>query len=390
LKGTGNVSVTRRIALLTNFLPHYRLPLLESLQQLVGNMRIFLSAKMEQDRNWQVFWGSLDVVLQKSFTFTHYFRNVHGYRDWSNIHIPYDTYTQLRRYDPEVIISGELGMRTAMSALYRIFHPKTKLILWATLSEHTEATRGMLRRIIRHWIMLHIDAAFVNGNSGARYLAKIGFSGPLFTIPYVINNDAFAGESTVRDDGVLRLLYVGQLIERKGVSFFLSVLIKWCRDNPDRSILLHIAGNGPEREKMNSVSLPQNLQVKLLGEFDPNELPACYHGASIFIFPTLGDEWGTVVNEALSAGLPVLGSIYSQAVEELVSDGNNGWIFNPFDTQATYCALDRAMRTEYTMLQEMSENARASIAKVTPAVVAKIIAGAVNDIANHTDLHVRS
>jgi glycosyltransferase involved in cell wall biosynthesis len=31
--------------------------------------------------------------------------------------------------------------------------------------------------------------------------------------------------------------------------------------------------------------------------------------------------WGLLVNEAMAAGLPVLGSVYAQAVEELVQDG---------------------------------------------------------------------
>ena len=49
----------------------------------------------------------------------------------------------------------------------------------------------------------------------------------------------------------------------------------------------------------------------------------------VLVFPTLADEWGLVVNEALAAGVPVLGSLYSQAVEELVRDGENGWTFRP-------------------------------------------------------------
>ena len=56
-----------------------------------------------------------------------------------------------------------------------------------------------------------------------------------------------------------------------------------------------------------------------------------YAKASLFAFPTLADEWGVVVNEAMAAGLPVLGSIYSQAVEELVEDGVSGWVFRPMN-----------------------------------------------------------
>ena len=67
----------------------------------------------------------------------------------------------------------------------------------------------------------------------------------------------------------------------------------------------------------------------MVGEQEPDALPALFAAADAFVFPTLADEWGVVVNEALAAGLPVLGSVHSQAVEELCAEGETGWIFDP-------------------------------------------------------------
>ena len=369
--------MARRVAILTNFLPYYRIPLYEALMPLLGDLRVFLSTRMERDRHWTVFWGKLDVVVQRSLTWTHNFRNVHGYRDSSQIHIPYDTFFQLRTYRPDAIISGEFGLRTFMSVLYGMAFPKTVLIVWATLSDRTEATRGRFRVMLRRWIVRRVDAVFVNGKSGARYLASLGFTGPIITIPQVIDDTAFLGESTIAKDEALCLLYVGQLIERKGLHLFLLVMRQWCVDHPDRSILLRIAGDGPERARLESVSLPPNLKIELLGDIVPNMLPAYYHSASILAFPTLGDEWGLVVNEALIAGVPVLGSVYSQAVEDLVREGENGWVFRPTDTRDTYNALDRALTADRETLGAMSLNARASIAELTPAAIAAKMANAI-------------
>lgn len=372
--------MARRVVILTNCLPHYRIPLYEALMPLVDHLQVFLSTRMERDRNWEVFWGKLNVEVQRSLSWTRRFRNVHGYRDSSEIHIPYDTFSRLRRYKPDAIISCEFGLRTVMSVLYRMAFPKTVLIVWATLSEHTEATRGRLRAMLRCWIVRRVDAAFVNGKSGARYLAGLGFTGPVFTTPYVIDNAAFLGESTVEKDDTLRLLYCGQLIERKGLYPFLSILRQWCVNHPNCSIVLRAAGDGPERNKLESVLLPPNLKMELLGNFAPDRLPSCYHAASIFVFPTLGDEWGTVVNEALTAGLPVLGSIYSQAVEELICEGKNGWVFDPCDRQNTYSALSRALTANRETLGILSLHARARIAEVTPDIVAATMAGAIQTL----------
>jgi hypothetical protein len=375
-------TMKRRVALLTNILPHYRIPLLIAVGKLVGELKVFLSARMERDRAWPVYWGALDVVVQRSLSWRRHFRNIHGYRDSSQIHVPYDTLFQLWRYKPEVVVSGEFGTRTAMATVYRILFPKTVLIVWATLSERTEATRGRLRVLLRRWILQRVDGAFVNGRSGAAYLRSLGFTGPTVTVPYIVDNAAFAPASKMHPRPMRRLLHSGQLIERKGMHLFLPVLGEWCKDHPQSSVSLRLVGDGPERNRIEQMELPANLNIEMTGNVPPASLPECYRDASIFVFPTLGDEWGTVVNEALCSGLPVLGSVYSQAVEELIREGKNGWVFNPVDPRDAYGALDRALAADGEMLEAMSGNAQASIAALTPEAVAATMAEAIQALWN--------
>jgi len=103
-----------------------------------------------------------------------------------------------------------------------------------------------------------------------------------------------------------------------------------------------------------------------MGDVAYDDLPGLYAQGGIFVFPTLADEWGVVVNESLAAGLPVLGSLYSQAVEELVRDGFNGWTFRPDRPDEMYAALDRAMGVDLDLLAAMRQNARNSISAITP------------------------
>ncbi len=72
-----------------------------------------------------------------------------------------------------------------------------------------------------------------------------------------------------------------------------------------------------------------NVKLEFLGVFQYDDLPEIYGSAEVFVLPTLADTWAVVVNEALLAGLPVLGSIYAQAVEELIQEGGTGWNFRP-------------------------------------------------------------
>ena len=91
-------------------------------------------------------------------------------------------------------------------------------------------------------------------------------------------------------------------------------------------------------------------------------MPGVYAEADILVFPTLCDEWGLVANEAMAAGLPVLGSLFSQAVEELVEDGRHGWTYRPDRDAECRDAIDRALSTSNDELAAMGRTCRERIA----------------------------
>jgi glycosyltransferase involved in cell wall biosynthesis len=326
---------------------------------------------MEKNRDWPVVWGQLDVVVHRSITISSRFRNPHGYVDQTHTHIPYDTLPLLWSYRPDVIVSGELGARTLMARIYKIFRPSTKLIIWATLSERTEESRGAVRKILRRWLLKTPDAVYVNGASGSRYIRSMGYGGPITVAPYAADNRVFLHPGTRERNNTLRLLYTGQLVERKGPYPFLKCLARWCSHHPERFVLLSVVGGGDQLDLLKSVQPPPNLQVQFKGSVAFEQLPSQYHEADLYVYPTLADEWGIVVNEAMIAGLPVLGSRYSQAVEELVQDGVNGWIFTPTDEQDTYDAIGRALESDVARLEAMSRRAVETVAGITQQAVAR-------------------
>jgi glycosyltransferase involved in cell wall biosynthesis len=361
----------------------YRVPLFGHIKQRVKHLRIFLSIKEVPDRDWHLFWGDLDVVINRTFTWVHRFQNLHGFMDQSVISFPYDTLWALWRYRPDVIVSSEFGMRTLSAAVYKMLFPKTKLLIWATLSEHTEASRGRRREALRRRLLRYADGVFVNGASGERYIRSLGFQkGPISAVPYTIDNQAFRGAVTRKDGDAKRLLFTGQLVERKGLHPFLIQLAKWCKDHPVKIVLLSIVGTGPELDRIRSIPLPPNLEIKYEGAASFQQLPSYYHEADIYIFPTLADEWGVVINEAMIAGLPVLGSRYSQAVEELVQDGVNGWLFTPSSVQDMYSSLDRALKTDSAKLDTMRCRAVEAVSKLTPNAMADRMAGTIQQVMN--------
>jgi glycosyltransferase involved in cell wall biosynthesis len=371
-----------RVALLTNILLPHRVALLEAFAPLVRQLRIYLSAANEPDRKQPIDWRSLDVTLQRAIRWSTKFQNVHGFQDVSHTHIPFETYFQLQSYRPDVVISGEFGTRTCFACLYRITHPHTKLLVWATLSQRTEATRGRLRIALRRWILRQADACFVHGADGEGYLRQFGYAKPVFHIPYVTEERHYQGESIVPEDDITRIVYAGQLIERKGIYPFSAALCAWCAAHPERRVVFRVAGEGAERERLKTLQVPPSLTVEFLGHLDTAEISLAYRSASICAFPTLADEWGLVVNEALSAGLPVLASQHAQASIELIQEGYNGWIFDPYDQASLYSAMDRALSLNRSALRTMASNAQASVADWTPQAVATRMAAAIRRVAS--------
>jgi len=281
---------------------------------------------------------------------------------------------------PDVVIAGELGLRTVQAVLYRRWlAPQTKAIAWATLSETTELARGRMRRLLRAYILPRADAVLVNGASGRRYVRS--FAVPeqrIFTAPQTTDLAPFQGISLERvPDSRRRLLYSGQLIELKGLHSLIAALRRWAELHSDRQVELWYVGDGPLRQDLESAPRPPNLVFRFIGHVQYGDLAKWYGQSGLLVFPTLADEWGLVVNEALATGAPVLGSLYSQAVEELVRDGENGWTFRPDRVEEMMNALDRALTMPEAELEAMRIRARRSVEHLTPAFVASRILDAV-------------
>ena len=378
---SGSGVETVRAALLTNFIAPYRVPLLECLQRRVGELRVFLSTRMEPDRPWRPEWGDLKVVVQRTITLTRHLRRPGGIRQQLYIHLPYDTLPQLLRYCPEIVISGEMGARSFQAALYRLFRPRSRLLLWATLSEHTERNWGAGRRILRRFILRQADGVLVNGHSGARYVTGLVAGSRAFIINQPVDTALYADTPLARSPAeAWRLIYSGRLIAQKGVLELQRALATWAERHPQRSVEIVWAGNGAAAAELAAAALPDNLRQSFTGHVDYAELARLYATCGALILPTHFDEWGLVVNEAMASGLPVLGSIYSQAVEEMVEEGRTGWLFDPLRPESLAAALTHFLDAPAEQLAAMRAQARARGLAITPESVADRITTAMKAV----------
>ena len=368
-----------RIAFLTNCIPPYHKPVLDALATRYGrdNFRVLLSTPMESNRAWGLEWEGLDVVVQRTVTVGGHWRHPRGFSESTEVHFPLDTLSQLSRFSPDVVISTELGFRSLLAVGYTKLRSRSKAILWTEVNASTEHGRGMLRGIVRKLLAGQADGFLALGEDGMRYMRSLGAPAQkLFKLAYTADVSRFKATSVERKNE-RRLLYVGQLIERKGLLPFTAALKRWAEENSEQEIDLTFAGDGPLRQVLQAEAGPRNLRLEFLGNVMYQDLPQVYAKAGVLVFPTLADTWGVVVNEAMAAGLPVLGSIHSQAVRELVIDGKNGWTFRTDCPDEMYQVIDRCLTSSAQTLQAFGMEACKTAMDLPPARIANMIHAAI-------------
>ena len=356
-----------KLALLTNYLPPYRRPLILELQKHFDEVRVLVSTSRARLHEVAFAHDGLNVHLQRGLNWKRTWRTAR-FSEQVDMHIPLDTVVQLGRFQPDLILTGEFGARTIQASLYGAA-AGVPVWVWATLTDHLEVERDRARQQVRRWLLRRVNGVVVNGSSGARYVRALGPAGlPVEIIPQTSDIAAFLRlplERTVEERKTL--LLVGRLAPGKYVQETLAAARELAREMPLRLV---VVGDGPLRDAVaaEARSVPG---LTWAGYVDFERLPEWYARAGVLMFPTLGDEWGLVVNEALAAGMPVMGSVYSQAVQELIEPGVNGWHFRPDSVADVREAMRRVLLTDHASLARMGNDARQSIARLTPASVAE-------------------
>lgn len=137
-----------------------------------------------------------------------------------------------------------------------------------------------------------------------------------------------------------RLLYVGRIDERKGVSDLLTAL-----GELPASSTVTLVGDGDRRELAHLRDLSAQLgvahRVKELGMRSTSELVEIYADADVLVFPVRWEEpWGLVPLEAMAAGCPVIATGQGGSGEYLAHE-DNALLVEPGNPSALATAVKR-------------------------------------------------
>jgi len=122
----------------------------------------------------------------------------------------------------------------------------------------------------------------------------------------VIPNGVDVRRFTPGPDDAAGVLFVGRLIERKGVDLLIEAFARLAAEFP--WLTLTIVGDGPERPRLEAMARERGLgtQVRFRGHLDRDELPEVYREASILVLPALSEAMPNVVLEGMASGLAII------------------------------------------------------------------------------------
>jgi len=151
------------------------------------------------------------------------------------------------------------------------------------------------------------------------------------------------------------LLGVGAFTRKKNWVRVLEIITKLNED-----IIFVLIGSGEQLTEIISRSKQLNVEDRTIiaGEKSGQLLDEYYKASDIFILPSLYDQFGFVVVEALSAGLPVLCSKYAGS-RCFIKDGYNGYVIDPDDD------FSGNISSSLSNFEDMSRNARETVRSST-------------------------
>lgn len=159
------------------------------------------------------------------------------------------------------------------------------------------------------------------------------------------------------------ILFVGRLVERKGVIY----LIKSMKEITSKNVHLVIVGGGEEfqtyQKLINNLNLKNN--ISLMGWISGSELGMLYKISDIFVCPSIIDSrgiteyLGLVIPEAMYSGLPVIATSVGGIVDT-VQNEVNGLLVNQKDSKAIAKSIDRIISDE-KLKKKIIENSKITV-----------------------------
>lgn len=353
----------KRVAIITNIPAPYRVDFFDFLQKNYKEYQftIIYSSKNEDNRTWKideakmnncVFLTSKTIKIKKRY-------------DNYYLHIPVGVCKTLEEIKPDVVVGSEYNP-TILRAIQYCKRKKIPFVSWTDGTLFSERNRNFVQKFLRRYVISKASSYIGSSTKSKEAQIFYGANEKKCHVSLLsVDVDKYIQKSQGTGNG--KILCVGSLIERKGVDLLLNALSKTI--NPFN---LYLAGGGEEMENLKKMAKKLGISeyVHFLGQLSREELLVHYADSDLFVLPTREDCFALVILEAICSGLPIVCSKYADGAYDMIEDGKNGFIIDPYDTTAFAEKIDQLLKN-HELAQKMKKESEKVIDKFRFASIAK-------------------
>ena len=270
---------------------------------------------------------------------------------------------QIKKTQPDFIHSHWLFPQTLAAVLaIKTCARKPKLVSTSHGAD-VYSLRNKICLKLKKWIIKNTDTFCVVSHPMKQYVAvTVGIEADkIHVCPMGANIDDVFVPGVPENRNSKQLLYIGRLVQKKGVKYLLNALSTLKQKN--KSFKLVIAGYGPEEANLKALTTSLSLErnVEFRGSSSHLELAALCKESETAIFPFIESEngdtegLGLVLIEAMGTKCPIIaGDVPS--ISDLVVHNETGIVCDPTDTELLANNILKSLN-DHELSQQMAESA---------------------------------
>lgn len=260
----------------------------------------------------------------------------------------------IKRESPDVIISY-IESPSIIAAIAKLFCRHVKLIV----SERNTSQGNGVKEWLRFNLFRFADTVVPNSISQERYIqTNFKFLSPkLKTITNFVDVAKFLPDNNALIDSN-SIVCVGRITPQKNILNYLHA-IKRIKDSGIRVHFDWYGDTDNTKYMLQCIQLISKLGIEEYFKFHPAErnIVSIYQKAYAFCLPSSYEGFPNVICEAMSCGLPILCSNVCDN-PDIVNDGENGFLFNPFEIEDIYNAILRISKLTEGEIEDIRQRNR--------------------------------
>ena len=361
----------KRVAIITNIPAPYRVDFFDFLQKNYKDYHftIIYSSKNEDNRNWKIDESKMnDCVFLASKTI-----KIKKRYDNYYLHIPVGVSKVLDEIKPDVVVGSEYNP-TILQALNYCKKKKIPFVSWTDGTLFSERNRNFIQKFLRRYVIAHASSYIGSSTKSKEAQIYYGADEKKCHVS-LLSVDVEKYIQKPQGTGKGKILYVGSLIERKGVDLLFRAL-----SNVKNSFDIYLAGTGEEKDNLATLAKELKIERKVhfLGQLSRDELLAHYADSDLFVLPTREDCFALVILEAMCSELPIVCSKYADGAYDLIRDGENGFIVDPYNIDEFANRIESVLNDK-TLCNMMKNKSKEIVEKFRFKNIAKGYIAAIED-----------